>query len=248
MLNVIRASFYKMFRDKAFGICMAGSAAWALIVIMAQVLTSSARGITDVSELVNRWYGFIGLHVIEVPLIISAVLLFTGEFRNKSWKLLIAKGISRTSYFFSKLISMACLTVIICFISILTLAIGNVLLLHAGMNAAYVGHVLVFFLGQVLAHLSIAVLTMAIICIVKRGEIASIICLFLMVFGYVTLSGVEKAFSIGEVITDFWAFSQTAFVEFNGPILWGRLFTSFLGHLVICSLIAITFLKCKDVE
>ena len=248
MLNAMRASFYKMFRDKAFGLCLIGTAGWALVVIMAQVLTSHARGIEDVSQLANRWYGFIGLHVIEVPLIISAVLLFSGEFRDRSWKLLIAKGISKTSYFLSKLVSMLCLTMILSFISILTLAICNVILLHATMDASYVGNVIKFFLGETLAHFSIAVLVIALICIIKRGEIASIISMFLMVFGYVMLSGVEKAFSLGEVITDFWAFSQTAFVEFNGPVAWGRILISFLGYLVICSLAAIAFLSRKDID
>ena len=248
MLNAMRASFYKMFRDKAFGICLAGTVAWAFVVIMAQVLTSHARGIEDVSQLANRWYGFIGLHVIEVPLIVSAVLLFSGEFQDKSWKLLIAKGISKSSYFFSKLVSMLCLTVIISFASILTLAICNVALLHATMDAAYVGNVIRFFLAETAAHFSIAVLVITLICIIKRGDIASILSLFLMVFGYVMLSGVEKAFSLGEVITDFWAFSQTAFVEFNGPVAWGRIGISLLGHLVICSLLAITVLSRKDID
>ncbi len=248
MLNVMRASFYKMFRDKAFVLCLVGTACWSMIVIMAQVLTSSARGIADVSELANRWYGFIGLHAIEVPLIISAVLLFSGEFRDKSWKLLIAKGISKTSYFLSKLISMLCLTVILCFVSILTLAIGNVVLLHATMDSSYIGNVLLFFLGQTIAHCSIAIVTIMVICIVKRGEIASILCLMMMVLGYVILHGLENALSLGELLTDYWAFSQTAFVDFGEVTNWGRIFITFLGYLVVCSVVTITFLKQKDIE
>lgn len=247
MLNAMRASFYKMFRDKAFAFCLLGTACWSIIVIMAQVFTSSARGIADVSELANRWYGFIGLHAIEVPLIISAVLLFSGEFRDKSWKPLIAKGISKTSYFLSKLISMLCLTVILCFVSILTLAIGNVVLLHATMDSSYIGNVLLFFLGQTIAHCSIAIVTIMVICIVKRGEIASILCL-MMVLGYVILRGLENALSLGELITDYWAFSQTAFVDFGMVTNWGRIFITFLGYLVVCSVITITFLKSKDIE
>lgn len=248
MLNVMRASFYKMFRDKAFWISIAGTACWAMIVIIAQVLTSRSRGISDVSQLANRWFGFIGLHSIEIPLIMSAVLLFSGEFRDRSWKLLIAKGISKTSYFFSKLICMLCLTVIISFVSIMTLAISNVVLLHATMDATYVGNTLRFFLGETIAHFSIAVLIITIICIVKRGEIASMICLFLMIFGYVIFHGLETTLSLGEVITDYWAFSQTAFVDFAGPVLWGRIVLTFLGYLTACSLITVLFFKNRDIE
>ncbi|MBP5281272.1 MAG: ABC transporter permease [Lachnospiraceae bacterium] len=248
MLNVVKASFYKMFHDKAFWISLAGTAGWALVVIAAQVLTSKTRGITDLSQLANRWYGFIGLHSIEVPLIFSAVVLFSGDFRDKSWKLLIAKGITKTSYFLSKLISMLCLTTIISFISILTIAICNVVILHAPMDAAYVGNVLLYFLGQTLAHFSIAVLVITVICIVKRGEIASAVCMVMMVLGYVILHGIESSLAFGEVITDHWAFSQTAFVEFGGAANWGRLFITFLGYLVICSAFTILYLKHKDVE
>ena len=248
MLNAMRASFYKMFHDRIFWLSLAGTAAWAIVVIMAQVLTAGVRGITDVSELANRWYGFIGLHSIEVPLIVSAVLLFSGEFMNKSWKLLIAKGISRTSFFFSKVICIVVLTVIISFVSILTTAIGNVVLLHAAFDAAYVGHVFLYFLGETIAHMTIAVLIITIISLTKRGEVASMICFFLMVFGFAILSNLEEALSVGEIITDIWAFDQTAFVEFAGPTRWGWLGLMLLVHLVVCGTVSVLYLNKNDVE
>ena len=143
---------------------------------------------------------------------------------------------------------MLCLTLIISFLSIMTLAIGNVSLLHATMNAAYVGNVLLFFLGQTIAHFSIAAVTIMVICIVKRGEIASMLCLMLMVLGYAILHGLENALSAGEVITDYWAFSQTAFVDFAGVTLWGRICIACLGYLTACSVITITFLNHRDIE
>ena len=248
MLNAIRASFYKMFHDRAFGVYVAGTVAWTMVVIAAQVLTCDMRGIEDVSELANRWYGFIGLHSIEVPLIGSSVLLFSGEFRNKSWKLLIAKGISRTSFYLSKLISILTLTVLISFVSILVIAVGNVVILHAAFDLTYVGNVFWFFLGETIAHMTIAVLIIMIICVVKRGEVAMMLCFFLMVFGYALLHALENALGAGEIITDIWAFSQTAFADFGGPIRWGWLLLMFLGHLVVCSLITILFLNHKDIE
>jgi len=248
MLNAIRASLYKMFHDKAFWICIAVTAAWAMIVIAAQVLTSSMRGIQDVSELANHWYGFIGLHSIEVPLIASSALLFAGEFRNKSWKLLIAKGISKTSFYIAKLVSILTLTVIISFVSILVLAIGNTTLLHATFDLAYIGNVFLYFLEETIAHMTIAVLIIMIICIVKRGEVASMISFFLMIFGYVLLRSLENALGLGEFLTDIWAFSQTAFSEFGGPADWGWVLSVFFGHLIVCSVITILFLNCRDVE
>ena len=105
-----------------------------------------------------------------------------------------------------------------------------------------------FFLGQTIAHCSIAIVTIMVICIVKRGEIASILCLMMMVLGYVILHGLENALSLGGLITDYWAFSQTAFVDFGMVTNWGRIFITFLGYLVVCSVITITFLKLKDIE
>ncbi|MBQ1850354.1 MAG: ABC transporter permease [Lachnospiraceae bacterium] len=248
MLNVTKASVYKMFHDKAFWICMAGTVAWAIVVIMAQVMTSGARGLTDVSQLANRWYGFVGLHCVEVPLIISAVILFTGEYRDKSWKLFIAKGISRASYYFAKLICMLLLTVIITFLSLMTVAISNIVVLHAAFDVAYVWNVLQYILGQTLAHCSIAMMILMVISITKRGEIASILSLGMMIFGYVMLHGVESAMGLGEAVTDAWAFSMTAFVEFAGPTQWGRLLVAILGYLVVCSLVVITWISRRDIE
>ena len=248
MLRVTRASLYKMFHDKALWLCLAGTVAWALIVIIAQVMTASARGISDVSQLANRWYGFIGLHSIEVPLILCAVLLFTGEYHDKSWRLLIARGISTTNYYVSKLICMILLTVIISFTSIMTTAIANVVVLHAPFSMAYVGEVLRFFVAECLAHLTIAVFVLTVIFLVRRGEIAVMVSMFFMVFGYVILFGLEETIGIDSVITDAWAFSQTAFVEFAGPVGWVRLCVTFVCYLVVCSLLVIGFLKCRDIE
>jgi len=227
---------------------MAGTVAWAIVVIMAQVLTSSARGIADTSQLANRWYGFIGLHCVEVPLIISAVILFTGEYRDKSWKLFIAKGITRASYYFAKLICMLLLTVIITFTSLMTVAISNIIVLHAAFDGAYVWNVLQYILGQILAHCSIGAVVMMVICLTKRGEIASIVSLGMMIFGYVMLHGIETAMGLGEVVTDAWAFSMTAFVDFGGPTQWGRLIVALLGYLVVCSLVVIAWISRRDIE
>ncbi len=248
MLNVTKASLYKMFHDKAFWLCLAGTVAWAMVVIAAQVLTAGSRGISDVSQLANRWQGFIGLHSIEVPLIMSAVVLFSGEFRDKSWKLLIAKGISKASFYASKLISILTLTVIISFVSIMTTAIANVVVLHATLDGTYVMNCLTFFMGECLAHLTIATVVLAVIFLVRLGEIAAIISMFLMVFGYVIFHAVEMALGFGEVITDFWAFSQTAFVDFGGAIHWGKLGIVFLGYLTVCSVIVIASMALRDIE
>lgn len=248
MLNAMKASLYKMFHDRAFRLCLVGTVAWAMIVIMAQVLTAGSRGIEDVSQLANRWGGFIGLHSIEVPLIMSAITLFTGEFRDKSWKLLIAKGISRSSYYFSKLVSILLLTGIISFSSIATTAIANVLLLHATLDGAYLRSCILFSMGQCLAHMTIATLVLAVIFLIRSGEIAAIISMFAMVFGYVILHVVEMALGLGELITDIWAFSQPAFVEFAGPISWARLGLVLIGHLAVCSVIVMVRMSIRDIE
>ena len=248
MLKVTKASLYKMFHDRALWLCLVGTVAWAMIVITAQVMTASARGISDVSQLANRWYGFIGLHSIEVPLILCAVLLFSSEYRDKSWRLLIARGISTTNFYVSKLICMLLLTVIISFTSIMTTAIANVVILHAPFHAAYVIEVLRFFAAECIAHLTIAVLVLTVIFLVRRGEITVMLSMFFMVFGYPILLGLEETIGIDSVITDAWAFSQTAFVEFAGPAEWLRLCVTFVGYLVVCSLLVIGFLKCRDIE
>lgn len=237
-----------MFHDRALWICLAGTVAWAMVVIIAQVMTASTRGISDVSQLANRWYGFIGLHSIEVPLILCAVLLFTGEYHDKSWRLLIARGISTTDFYVSKLICMLLLTVIVSFTSIMTTAIANIVILHAPFSMVYVGEVLRFFVAECLAHLTIAVFVLMVIFLVRRGEIAVMISMFFMVFGFVILKGLEEAFGIDAFFKDVWVYSQTAYVEFAGPVQWLRLCVTFVCYLVVCSLLVIGLLKCRDIE
>ena len=249
MLTLIRASFYKMFHDRAFLLCMIGTVLWTFLVEAAQVFTMDARGIADISQLANKWNTFSGLHAIEVPLIFIAIILFSAEYKDKSWKLLIAKGISKTGYFISKLLCILVLTLIISMITILTNAVGNVIFFHAPLSSTYIVYVLKFLCGQYLAHASIAVLILFVIFVTRSGEIASGLCMTMMIFSYVILSKLEAALNIpDQLLVRCCPFCQTAEMEFGGYTNWLQISLVFAGYLIFCTLAVVLVFGRRDVE
>lgn len=247
--NMIRASFYKLFHDKATWICLAGTVVWSLQVGLALIWIADEKpDLSDVMALEKFWMDFINYQAAMIPLLVSSIVLFTSEYKDKSWKLLIAKGASQAGYFFAKLLCILCLEVLICTIAILTGAAFTMLYLSVPMSAAYIGLVLRYLVAQLIAHGTMAVLILTVSFLVRNSEVSSSINMILMIFGTMALSKLEGALKIGDALTGCWAFAQHFHISFCGDSAWSRLILVFVGYLAVCSLAAILFSARRDVE
>lgn len=249
MKNVIRASFYKLFRDKATWISMAGTAAWSLFIGL--MLTWIADGKLDASDVMGRekyWRDFIGYHAVTVPLLVSSIVLFTSEFKDKSWKLLVARGISKVGYYYSKLLCILTLTVMISFVATLFGAIFGVAAVGMTFDAAFAGLLIKYFVCQSIAHGTAAVLILTIFFWVKNSEVSSSVNMVLLMFGTMALSKIETALSLGDALTGGWAFAQPLRISFAGAKEWLHVLIVFAAYLMACSLTVILFGVRGDVD
>lgn len=249
MKNMIRASFFKLFHDKAIWISLAGTVAWSLFLCFALIWISDGKLIlTNFVTMERYWRDFIGYHAIMVPLLVSSIVLFTSEFKDRSWKLFIARGISKASFYFSKVPVILFLTALICFVSILTGAVFSLAALGAPMSKLYLGFVLRFYCLQVIAHGTAAILILSISFLIKVSEISSSLNMVLLVLGTMALSKLEGALFLGDALTGSWAFAQplrVCFAQWNDVL---RFVLTFAVYLVVCSLVVILFTARRDVE
>lgn len=248
MMNAIRASFYKMFHDKSFGLSLIFTALWGLTIGGVRYLTMGTRGISDVSQTSPFWGAYLGGHPIVLPLIVCIVLFFTGEYKDHSWKLLIAKGVSKVSYYVSRVISVITLSFIISAVAVLSGMICDLTAYGGSFSAGYLFDCVKFALGQGYANSVVAILVLSVSMIIKSGEIAAFISSCMLVFGYYFLNKLQIAMNLGEILTDVWAFDLSAFAEFGEPGNWGWISLMLLLYLVVFGGITIFVLGHRDVE
>ena len=249
MKHMIRASFYKLFHDKATWIGLVGTVAWSLLTgSMIAWSADTKLDLSDAYALEKYWRDFMSFHAIRIPLLVSAMALFTAEFKDKSWKLLIARGISKTSFFFSKVLCILVLTMMISFVAIVSGAAYGVTALGMQTDGAFMGNLFQYYLLQTVAHGTAAILILAISFLIKTGEISSSLNAILLIFGTMALSKMESALSLGAALTGSWAFAQSMLVSFTGQSEWIRLIIVFAAYFIICSLAVLLFERHRDID
>ena len=105
MLNLIRSDFYKAIHGKVLKVCFLMMIGWIFLCAYAQKATIGMREYfvgTEVSA--NYWDSFFNYYPVVFPLIIFCSYYFSNDFRQGTVKHYIEKGLSRWSYFFSKLV------------------------------------------------------------------------------------------------------------------------------------------------
>lgn len=249
MKNMIKASFFKLFHDKAFWFSLVGTVAWSLFLGMALVWIRDGKLVlTDFVAMENYWRDFIGYHAIMVPLLMSSVVLFTAEFKDKSWKLFVARGISKTSFYFSKVPVILFLTVMLCTVSFLTATVFSMAVLGAPVSKFYLELVLRYYLHQVIAHCTAAIFILAVSFLIKVSEISSSVNVVLLMLGTMALSKIEGALFLGDALTERWAFAQPLIISFMRKNDVLQLILTFAVYFVVCSLLVILFTVRRDVE
>lgn len=105
MLNLIRADFYKAIHGKVLKVCFLMMTGWIFLCAYAQKATIGMREyLVDTEVSVNYWDSFFNYYPVVFPLIIFCSYYFSNDFRQGTIKHFIEKGLSRWSYFFSKLV------------------------------------------------------------------------------------------------------------------------------------------------
>lgn len=248
MINCIRASIYKMFHDRKIVLCFLGTALWTLTVIVVYYVFKSSIGM-DVSQLTPILDTFLAGHPIELPLILTCSILFSSEFRDRSWTMLLSKGISKKEYYFAKFTCAVLLAASFTLISFIVVVPADILISRGGaVSSGYFWELGAFIVGQILANAVIASFMLCTIIICKRGEVPATVNAVFMVMGYPLMHKVEQALGLGETLTNYWIYSLQYHVNPGMPHQWGVLLVSFVLYLILFSLISLCFLYKRDAE
>lgn len=248
MRKAIKASLYKMFHDRALWICLAGTILWSVVAAYMQSwIADGQMNLTDPFLKAKYFRDVISYHCINVPLLTSMILLFSAEYKDRSWKLMIAKGMTQTGYYFAKLLCNLTLMVMISFCALVTGAAVGVLALGMPFDGALAAMTLQFFAGQCIAHGTVTILCFTIIFVMKNGEVSSCVNMLLLILGTMALAKMQAAMEWGDALTGAWAFSQFEYVVFGGETSWLRLSLVFVAYMAVCGLVVL-FAARRDVE
>ena len=238
MTKMIRASFYKMYQDKASALCLVGTALWTLLIIwFINWPTDNGLNLMDPEQLVKYWREVFSSQSVSVPFLTGIIILFSAEFKDQSWKLVIAKGVSQAEYYFVKLLCCLTLEVRICFFVTLTATLVGWGSMNMPMSGAMLWTIFLYFVGQCIAHAPMTVLAYTVVFLFRNPEVASTFNILLLFFGSLLLRKLGGAFGIGNALAGIWAFEQYQFVVFGGPTEWIYVGIIFLAYLVVCGLV-----------
>ena len=238
MTKMIRAAFYKMYQDKASALCLVGTALWTLLIIgFINWAPEDGLNLMVPEHLAKYWREVFSMQSVSIPLLTGMTVLFSAEFKDQSWKLVIAKGVSQAEYYFVKLLCCLWLEVQVCFAATLTATLVGWGSMNMPMSGAMLWTIFLYFVGQCIAHAPMTVLAYTVVFLFRNPEVASTFNILLLFFGSLLLRKLGGAFGIGNALTGIWAFEQYQFVVFGGPTEWIYVGIIFLAYLVVCGLV-----------
>lgn len=191
MINLLKSDFYRLFRSKAYYICILVScllfAAGAFIIKWSNQLMAQAQKLETVPELPFKSglsYGFTAFSSgdVHIFMAIFIAIFVTAEFTHGTMKNAVSKGFSKIKIYLTKLITMTAATYIMVLVMLLigfaagTIVTGN--FIAEGDNFALLLRMVAI---ELLLHLSLTAVFVMIGMIIKNngGTIAiSIIGIF----------------------------------------------------------------------
>lgn len=214
MLNMVRADFYRVFQGKKFKLCLLFTFVWVISCALLQEGTVAIREtFAGLKINIDYWNSFWGYHPVMIPLITFCCMEFITDFKQKTIKLYVAKGISKWSFLFSKIfmgwIAAFAFVVVALFAGIICDVImwgGN---LSAFLSINFIGYLLEYGI----AHATAATFIISIIFLMRGNGICSVINLLLLIYGYFILNKMELAMGQNELITRFWVYSNIGSIE-----------------------------------
>ena len=249
MRNMIKASFYKMFHDKALRVILVCAAIGVYLYVGFWCRATDAE-LLPMDQFTNELYAYPFLGGFMIPIIVGVLVLFSTEFKDQSWKLMIAKGCSLKDYYFAKLLCCLTLEVMISFVVILATTF-----LGAGVYGMPIGgdvfkSIVIFFFAQCLANASLTVLVYTLLFIIRNGAIAACFCALTYVFGGRMIAMTEEMLNM-EVygpLYGIWVTGQYRYAYFNEKPDWIFMAFVLLGYLLACSLAALVLTRNRDVD
>jgi len=250
MLNLIRADFYKAIHGKVLKVCFLMMTGWIFLCAYAQKATIGMREYlvgTEVSA--NYWDSFFNYYPVVFPLIIFCSYYFSNDFRQGTVKHYIEKGLSRWSYFFSKLV----IGWIVSFFFLVSafligLLCNKIFFGISGLTFTSISNIVSYIFCEALYHMAVSTLAISLVFLIRNSSVSMAVNALLIFFGYLVLHGLESILGLGYNITIFWAISNINKTRIDMAVQWlPTAIIIFFAYMIIFGGVVGTIFKKRDI-
>lgn len=250
MLNMVRADSYRFFRGRTFKLCLLFTFAWVILCAFILKETIPMREAQTGAKInIDYLNSFWSYHPVMIPLLTFCCMEYITDFKQKTIKLYAAKGISRWSFYLSKIL-MGWLVALIFVVAALVAGMVSNVVLWGGNIAAYADiHVIGLIFAQWLVHATAATFIISIVFLMRGSTMCSVVNVLLLVYGYLILNKIELAMGQDGLITRFWLYSNIGGIEMGNLMhMLPKLLLMFAGYFVVCGTIAGALFNKLDIE
>ena len=250
MINLIRADWYRAIHGKAFRLCMLLTLGWVFLCAYMQHATIALRENLSGGEItIDYIHSFFNYNPITLPLIIFCSSFVANDFRQKTVKHYMEKGIDRWKYFVSKMvigwlaavIFLACAFAMGFFCYKMYFDTGSAVEIS-------VQNILIFVICQMLCHMSVATFAVFVTGMIRNSSASMAVNFIFMFFGYLGLSGLMKMISFDFDISLLWAYSTVGMTSIGVGMPWTIwVILVFLGYFIVFNGILMVIYKKKDI-
>jgi len=250
MLNLIRADFYKTIHGKVLKVCFLMMTGWIFLCAYAQKATIGMREYlvgTEVSA--NYWDSFFNYYPVVFPLIIFCSYYFSNDFRQGTVKHYIEKGLSRWSYFFSKLvIGWIVSSFFLVSAFLIGLLCNKIFFGISGLTFTSISNIVSYIFCEALYHMAVSTLAISLVFLIRNSSVSMAVNALLIFFGYLVLHGLESILGLGYNITIFWAISNINKTRIDMAVQWlPTAIIIFFAYMIIFGGVIGTIFKKRDI-
>lgn len=202
---------------------------------------------TEVSA--NYWDSFFNYYPVVFPLIIFCSYYFSNDFRQGTVKHYIEKGLSRWSYFFSKLV----IGWIVSFFFLVSafligLLCNKIFFGISGLTFTSISNIVSYIFCEALYHMAVSTLAISLVFLIRNSSVSMAVNALLIFFGYLVLHGLESILGLGYNITIFWAISNINKTRIDMAVQWlPTAIIIFFAYMIIFGGVIGTIFKKRDI-
>jgi len=235
---------------KVLKVCFLMMTGWIFLCAYAQKATIGMREYlvgTEVSA--NYWDSFFNYYPVVFPLIIFCSYYFSNDFRQGTVKHYIEKGLSRWSYFLSKLV----IGWIVSFFFLVSafligLLCNKIFFGISGLTFTNIRNIVSYIFCEALYHMAVSTLAISLVFLIRNSSVSMAVNALLIFFGYLVLHGLESILGLGYNITIFWAISNINKTRIDMAVQWlPTAIIIFFAYMIIFGGVIGTIFKKRDI-
>lgn len=250
MINLVRADMYRAVHAKETKICCLITFVWVFFCAYAQSATINMREMLSGSEItIDYWNAFFNYYPVVLPIVVFCSYYVANDFKQRTIKHYIEKGIPRFKYYLSKLIIGWTMATVFLFIAFATgLLCYRIFFKTTDVSFMTAANIVPYILGEILCHMAVVTFVTSMVFFIRNSSVCMAINFLCFFFGYLILNSVRQLLGIKLDVTAIWAFSSVQVIGIEGAAAYIPMaILIFLGYFIVLGGISMLFFRKRDV-